>query len=302
MRSPANRSLDELWRIVQEQQATIRLQSSRINAQEAALRELRSQSASYRPAAVDHTRNHAHPSGKISRAGLLKAAAVGAVGSSMVAGSGLVGGAKPAFADGTEGQTEFTSSLSPTVLILNTDAGGIGLEMIGPVGEDSSYQNIYTKVEEGRAVTAISAHGTAIEADAVTGTALSASCIAGAETSNPVIAEIQNTGLAAQSQAAVRAKHDVTSANGIGVWGSHAGGGRGAYFTSVKGIGVSADGGSGRGAVASGQSAQVRLIPSKLKTHPRAGLVGDLFVDSSARLWLCTKTGNPARWRRIHLV
>jgi hypothetical protein len=182
MTTLANKSLDELWRIVEEQQVTIRLQSSRIDAQEAELRALRSQSASHQSTDVAGTRSGRRPCGKVSRAGLLKAAAVGAVASSMIAGSELVGGTKPALADGTEGQTEFTSSLSPTVLILNTDTGGIGLEMIGPVGEDSSYQNIYTKVEEGRAVTAISAHGTAIEADAVTGTALSASCIAGAET------------------------------------------------------------------------------------------------------------------------
>jgi hypothetical protein len=178
MDSQKTPSINELWRIVQDQGSTIRSQSARMDAQATELERLRPDSSG-RPSEKSHLRQGGRPEGKISRAGLLKAAAVGAVATTVVAGSELVSGSKPALADGTEGQTEFTSDASPTVLILNTNPSGIGLEMIGPVGEVSEFQNIYTKVEEGRAMVAISAHGTAIEADATTGNGVNATSLSG---------------------------------------------------------------------------------------------------------------------------
>ena len=43
----------------------------------------------------------------------------------------------------------------------------------------------------------------------------------------------------------------------------------------------------GRGVVAAGGAAQVRLVPSRAATHPSSGQAGDLFLDKSHRLWLC---------------
>jgi hypothetical protein len=112
----------------------------------------------------------------------------------------------------------------------------------------------------------------------------------------------------------VRGQNNGTGGLGIGVWGSHAGNGWGAYFTSASGIGVNAAGGSGigvnangatgvtalgdtigvaassaggRGIVASGNAAQIQLTPGARATHPDSGAAGDVYVDSSVQPWFC---------------
>ncbi len=57
----------------------------------------------------------------------------------------------------------------------------------------------------------------------------------------------------------------VNSSTGVGVWGASTSG-RGGHFAGAK--------------------AQVRLVPAA-GNHPAAGKAGDLFVDSSKRLWFC---------------
>jgi hypothetical protein len=52
--------------------------------------------------------------------------------------------------------------------------------------------------------------------------------------------------------------------------------------TGVYGIGI-----KGRGGVFQGDKAQVRLVPSTAASHPSSGAAGDLFVDTSNRLWFC---------------
>jgi hypothetical protein len=64
-------------------------------------------------------------------------------------------------------------------------------------------------------------------------------------------------------------------------------------------VGVNGQSPKGRGVVASGGAAQLRLVPSSATTHPTSGAVGDLFLDKSARLWLCTTTGSPATWKQV---
>jgi hypothetical protein len=44
---------------------------------------------------------------------------------------------------------------------------------------------------------------------------------------------------------------------------------------------------TGRGGVFTGKVAQVRLTPSSAASHPSSGAKGDLFVDTSGRLWFC---------------
>src|SRR5947209_1956474 len=65
----------------------------------------------------------------ISRAGLLKAAAAGAVGT--VLASELVAPAA-ALADGTEGPTTFSTSSLVAVLVECTAPGGTGIDVVGP--------------------------------------------------------------------------------------------------------------------------------------------------------------------------
>jgi hypothetical protein len=60
----------------------------------------------------------------------------------------------------------------------------------------------------------------------------------------------------------------------------------GGYFKATK----------GRGVVAAGTKAQLRLVPSTASSHPSSGSAGDLFLDKSKRLWLCTGGTN---WKRL---
>jgi hypothetical protein len=80
--------------------------------------------------------------------------------------------------------------------------------------------------------------------------------------------------------------------NGIGVVGVS-----GASFPSVPArTGVYGKAPNGRGVVASGGVAQLRLVPSTAANHPASGAVGDLFLDKSHRLWFC-KGGTV--WKQI---
>jgi hypothetical protein len=54
-----------------------------------------------------------------------------------------------------------------------------------------------------------------------------------------------------------------------------------------------------RGGVFGGVAAQVQLTPGSGSTHPTSGTVGDLFVDSTGRLWFCKATGSPATWTQV---
>jgi hypothetical protein len=59
---------------------------------------------------------------------------------------------------------------------------------------------------------------------------------------------------------------------------------------------------TGRGAVLAGGAAQVQLTPRSASTHPTSGQAGDLYVDSSARLWFCTAGGTSATWQQVQVI
>ena len=59
---------------------------------------------------------------------------------------------------------------------------------------------------------------------------------------------------------------------------------------STSGYGLRAESVNGRGAVLIGRTAQLKLSPSSATTHPTTGVKGDLFVDSTGRLWFCKGT------------
>ena len=54
-----------------------------------------------------------------------------------------------------------------------------------------------------------------------------------------------------------------------------------------SGLGVNGISAKGRGGAFSGKAAAVRLMPTTTATHPSSGLGGDLYVDTSKRLWFC---------------
>jgi hypothetical protein len=57
--------------------------------------------------------------------------------------------------------------------------------------------------------------------------------------------------------------------------------------TKGSGPGLEALSAKGVGATFQGKTAQVELVPSSDATHPASGTGGQLFVDSSKRLWFC---------------
>ena len=78
------------------------------------------------------------------------------------------------------------------------------------------------------------------------------------------------------------------STSGSGVLGfapALSGNTKGVYGTGI--VGVRGESSSGRGGVFIGTAAQVRLSPSSASSHPVSGSKGDLFVDTSGRLWFC---------------
>jgi hypothetical protein len=74
-----------------------------------------------------------------------------------------------------------------------------------------------------------------------------------------------------------------------------------AVYGSTEGQGAGVEGRSigGRGGQFAGKRAQVRLIPSTVNTKPTAGKRGDLFVDSTGRLWYCKTTSSPTGWVQL---
>jgi hypothetical protein len=57
--------------------------------------------------------------------------------------------------------------------------------------------------------------------------------------------------------------------------------------TQGSGPGLEALSAKGVGATFRGKTAQVQLVPSSDAGHPASGAAGQLFVDSSKRLWYC---------------
>jgi hypothetical protein len=64
---------------------------------------------------------------------------------------------------------------------------------------------------------------------------------------------------------------------------------------AAAGVGVAGTSALGRGGQFSGKKAQLRLVPSTAASHPSTGAKGDVFVDTSGRLWFY----NGATWLRI---
>jgi hypothetical protein len=69
----------------------------------------------------------------------------------------------------------------------------------------------------------------------------------------------------------------------------------GAATTGVAVAGKATKAGS-RGGTFQGIAAAVQLVASAQATHPKSGRRGDLFVDSSGRLWFCKGT---TTWRQL---
>jgi hypothetical protein len=192
----------------------------------------------------------------------------------------------------------------------------------------------------GDGVSAHSNSGTGVEASSTSGTGVwatsySGAAVHGASTSGIAIAASSTSGVGvdATSKSSIGVRGQSDSDSGVvgysgatdfpAVFGSSGGGNTAVYGftgpfipepspknTGVYGLADLAGGGTGvfgrapggRGVVASGGKAQLRLVPSAAATHPPSGATGDLFVDKASRLWFCIKGGPSATWKRVSLV
>jgi hypothetical protein len=68
---------------------------------------------------------------------------------------------------------------------------------------------------------------------------------------------------------------------------------------NAVGVSAGASGSGGRGAVFSGAAAQARLLPGTGASHPKSGERGDLYVDTTGRLWFCKSGGTSATWHQL---
>ena len=128
---------------------------------------------------------------------------------------------------------------------------------------------------------------------------------------------VSNFGVAGLSNSTIGVFGNSAGSDGYGVGGQASGNGTGVFGysgltgtfptalarTGVHGaadqgtssVGVRGSSKRGRGVVASGKVAQLRLMPSSATSHPSSGALGDLFLDRSKRLWFCKGGRNWAR-------
>jgi len=145
--------------------------------------------------------------------------------------------------------------------------------------------------------------GTGVLASATNGTGVSGSGsvagVTGDSQAGPGVAgtSISGAGLSGSS----------TSGSGVtGSSSSHTGvageseSGFGLSGLSTTGTGVVATSPGGRG----GGLAQISLIPASTVGKPRTGahVVGDLFLDRDANLYLCTRAGTPGHWVKVNVT
>jgi hypothetical protein len=97
--------------------------------------------------------------------------------------------------------------------------------------------------------------------------------------------------------------HGRGEGSGNGVWGQIADSAKSqsAILGSTEGTGAAVEGNSilGRGGVFKGKKAAVRLVASSAANKPSTGNRGDLFVDSSGRLWYCKTSGSTTGWKQL---
>ncbi len=236
-------------------------------------------------------------------AGLAGAAAATLAGAQRVLG-GAGDNGMPVLVGGT-----YDNAQSATVIV-NNGNGGPAIR----AGNNGTGTGVEAFSEHGKGVTGSSTDGEGIYGFAIAGTGVHG-------LSGDVANEAHNYAAAVLGEANLSAGVSVlgnnyaTSGIAIGVqgtslspaglasigWASKGGTGvigfAGPNFPSVPvRTGVYGAAPAGRGVIAAGGAAQLRLMPSSAATHPASGLAGDLFVDSSHHLWFCL---GGTTWKQI---
>lgn len=97
--------------------------------------------------------------------------------------------------------------------------------------------------------------------------------------------------------------HGRGEGSGNGVWGQIADSAKAqsAILGTTEGNGAAIEGNSilGRGGLFKGKKAAVRLVASSASNKPSTGTRGDLFVDSSGRLWYCKTSNSTTGWKQL---
>lgn len=179
---------------------------------------------------------------------------------------------------------------------------------IGVYGSSSSYVGVYGVSDEGEAVIGISGLGTGVHGVAghVDSPAKNYPCAVLGEANLPTGGSVLGNNYA-DSGIAVGTQGTSDSPKGMAAIGWARSKGTGVVGISTNGqnfptasvpanTGVYGKAATGRGGVFAGGKAQLRLVPSAAATHPLSGVLGDLFLDKSGRLWFC-KSGT--HWKQI---
>jgi hypothetical protein len=247
-------------------------------------------------------------------------------------GTGIGVSASGSTAITASGESIGLDALAPTAV--TAKGGTVGVDASGPTAIAAAGTTIGVNASGPTAVTAtggavgvaasgptaISAEGSTVGVDASGPTGIAANGTnVGLSASGPTGVSVTGTGatgvavsaLAMSDKPAIRATN---SGTGAALRGTTGGGsalpgtgalvgdnrvGPGVLGLSATAVGVEGHSHSGRGASFAGGVAQVQLRPGSLSSHPTSGQAGDLYVDSSARLWFCKKGGAHATWKQV---
>ena len=174
----------------------------------------------------------------------------------------------------------------------------------GVQGVASDTEGVLGQSGSGPGVSGTSSTGPGVQGQTTQSTSTAAG-VAGTATKGPGVSGTATTGNGVYGRC-------TSGGFGVGVYGVQSGvgsgvrgdckGGTGVFGNVTSGIGVKGIATTGRGAVFAGQAAQISLTPATAGTHPTSGTKGDLFLDSTARLWLCTVGGTTATWKQVQLA
>jgi hypothetical protein len=236
---------------------------------------------------------------------------IGVIGNS-TSGWGVAGQGKTGVkADGTDVGVDASSDHGVAIKATSMDGTGVTANSTNGsavVGTSGSAAGIHGVSSIGPGVKAES-RTVAIQAISDEGGAISATCSGGTGI------DVQNHG--PFSGISVNSTHE--SGNDVGVVSATANHGSaiggftdnhrgtqpaGIFVTQGAGPGVEGFSRSGVGGHFIGNRAAIRLFPQKHSGHPQKGKhdVGELLVAADGRLWMCTKSGSPGRWRQIAFV
>ena len=235
-----------------------------------------------------------------SRRSLITAALAGAA----AAAAATLTGAQRVLAAGSDGTPVLVAGVyddarNETVIVNNTNnqnafragsnQGGDGVQGFSNAGSGVS-ANSYS----GSAVYGKSDHGTGVQGVSGDGQRSSGypAAVLGEATLPAGVSILGNNYATSGTAQGVQGTSDSPAGFATTGWARHGGTGIigvvGATFPPVPArTGVYGFAPGGRGVVAGGGAAQVRLLPSAAVTHPTNGQLGDLFLDKAGRLWFC---------------